>query len=792
MPRIAPSVRFPLGPEPDAWLRERVRLEHPGDTTGGRFVLYWMCTALRSRDNPCLDAARRAAAKRDLPLLVYQGLTHRAWYASDRTHAFILEGAADVAEDLAAQGVRHVLHIERDAREHGALARLAADAAMVFTEDFPVGDLPRWRAALARACGRPIYAVDAACALPMRLVDRAYERAFAFREATAESRRARLDTEAPNAPSVPQWEGALPFTPVDARSVDLAETLALMRIDHGVGPVDGLRGGARAAQAHWSRWRDAELRSYHARRTDAADPRGASALSPYLHFGMIAPWRVAAEALALGGPGAEKFLDELLTWRELAWCFCAHRTDYGDVTALPAWARQTLADTADRRTQRPTLDAIERAETGDALFDLAQRTLRTRGWLHNNLRMTWGRILAAWFRDPAEGLRVITDLNHRYALDGRDPASYGGILWCYGQFDRAQGDHGGPLGAITARDGAAHLRRLDVPAYRGFHRLDAAPRAGCVVVGAGIAGLMAARTLHDQGIAVTVLDKGRAPGGRVGTRRVDGASFDHGAQFFTARDPRFARHVAAWEDTGVVRRWFDETLRGAPGMSALPRFLAAGIAVRCDVTVTAITRTATGYAVHTADGAVFEAPAMIVTAPVPQSLALLDAGGVALDPSIRARLDAVTYTRCLAGLFASPWPVSLPAHGVARVEGETLAWLASNAVKGVSEADALTAHATPAFSLARWGDDDAGVLDALGAEVAQYTGSLPRPVSLKRWRYARPEVFLDGPAVVNDGGCLVVTGDAFHPDGGRVEAAALAGVAAAAAVRDALSRHPAE
>ncbi len=60
---------------------------------------------------------------------------------------------------------------------------------------------------------------------------------------------------------------------------------------------------------------------------------------------------------------------------------------------------------------------------------------------------------------------MITDLNHRYALDGRDPSSYGGILWCYGQFDRAQGDHGGPLGAITTRDGDAHLKRYGAGRY---------------------------------------------------------------------------------------------------------------------------------------------------------------------------------------------------------------------------------------------------------------------------------------------------------------------------------------
>ncbi len=121
----------------------------------------------------------------------------------------------------------------------------------------------------------------------------------------------------PPAPAVPVREGALPFTPTDLSREPIADVLAAMPIDHAVTQPWDLPGGERAARARWDAWRTAHLGTYHTRRTDAGDPGGASELSAHLHFGMIAPWRVAAEALAQGGPGAEKFLDELLTRREL-------------------------------------------------------------------------------------------------------------------------------------------------------------------------------------------------------------------------------------------------------------------------------------------------------------------------------------------------------------------------------------------------------------------------------------------------------------------------------------------
>ena len=146
------------------------------------------------------------------------------------------------------------------------------------------------------------------------------------------------------------------------------------------------------------------------------------------------------------------------------------------------------------------------------------------------------------------------DLNHRYALDGRDPASYGGILWCLGQFDRPFPPPRPILGTVRGRSTKEHARRLDPERYwQQTTRPLYTPRPRVAVIGAGISGLMCARTLLDHGIDVTVFEKGRGVGGRMATRRTDdGLQFDHGAQYFTVRDERFERYVDSWLQDGIV------------------------------------------------------------------------------------------------------------------------------------------------------------------------------------------------------------------------------------------------
>jgi renalase len=187
--------------------------------------------------------------------------------------------------------------------------------------------------------------------------------------------------------------------------------------------------------------------------------------------------------------------------------------------------------------------------------------------------------------------------------------------------------------------------------------------ADILIVGAGIAGLMAADVLRDYN--VVLLDKGRGVGGRLATRRIGPGLADHGAQFFTVRDPEFGDYVQRWRDAGLVYEWahgwLDADLNanrdGHPryavrgGLNALAKHLARDQQVRTEVQITAVLQEADGWTLNDTAGNVYTARALVLTPPVPQSLALLDAGNVILSASDRASLEQIEYSPCLAGMF---------------------------------------------------------------------------------------------------------------------------------------------
>lgn len=307
-----------------------------------------------------------------------------------------------------------------------------------------------------------------------------------------------------------------------------------------------------------------------------------------------------------------------------------------------------------------------------------------------------------------------------------------------------------------------------------------------IVVGAGLAGLLAARTLADAGCEVTVLDKGRSPGGRLATRRIAGARLDHGAQFFTVREPEFAAVVDGWLDAGVATEWcrgFDgdgfPRYTGVGGMTTIAKHLAGGLDVRCGSLVFGLlARRAPqrGWHVQLDDGRVLDADGVVVTCPLPQTSSLLFTAGISL-PEVIARGD---YDRTLALLAVLDRPSAVPEPGGVQAH-PPFQFVADNRTKGISDVPAITAHADPQWSQEHWHEPTAVVLDALVELVAPFLGEaqiLER--QLKRWRFARPRTVWPERCWVADGRALVAAGDAFG--GPKVEGAALSGLAAARAL----------
>jgi predicted NAD/FAD-dependent oxidoreductase/deoxyribodipyrimidine photolyase len=846
-------------------LRERVHVPSARAVRrGAPFVLYWMRTAVRGHENAALDVALEAAGRLETGVLVYHALSERYPFASDRHHRFILDGARDVEEELAARGIPYAFHLEREGPQPGCRGRhlvtLAERAALVVTEDATWGALRRWTASLSEAVDPPLLLVDSACVFPSRLVPAAAStRAYRFRDAISprwDERLAAGWTDAPVPPSADfttaEAPGGgvfdLPFSPMDFRGSEgqrlpddawhdrVSEWIACCRIDHAVPPIPGSPGGSRAGYARWAAFRDRRLGGYAHRRNDAlAD--GVSRLSPYLHYGHVSPLRIAAEARRVGGKGADKFLDELLVWRELAHAFCMHEPNHGRVSALPDWARQTLAShEADERPALPSWAQLARAKTGDALWDAAQRSLLVHGELHNNVRMTWGKSVLGWTPDAATALEILIDLNHRYALDGRDPNSYAGILWCLGGLDRPFEPEKPIFGRVRPRSTDHHARRLDVDEYVRRTRRPAVERAPRVaVVGAGVAGLACANTLVDQGWDVVVVDKARRPGGRANTResRADATlRFDHGAQFFTARDARFRRFVDAWVHEGWVAEWRTELLRlrtdgdaetlpvreedprwvAVPGMQALCDRLADGLDVRCGVRVARIQRTESStddeaataastmgpgeWVLHSEDGAVVGSfDTVVVTAPPAQAADLFDTTGdleATAWAGVARGCDVAPTWAALFEFVAEDAPTGLSADAIlSGLQG--VAWAARDSSKpGRATEDAEGAsverwvvHGSADFSREHIEADSETVAELLlGALVRVVEGvggraGRPRRAEAHRWRYALVESGPDGDCRVSRSG-LAWAGDVFDTAGrARIEAAWLSGVAAA-------------
>ncbi len=326
--------------------------------------------------------------------------------------------------------------------------------------------------------------------------------------------------------------------------------------------------------------------------------------------------------------------------------------------------------------------------------------------------------------------------------------------------------------------------------------MPASQPGSCLVVGAGISGLLAARGLHDAGWRVTVVDKARGVGGRMATRRVGSGNFDHGAQFFTVRSERFAQLVEEWTAAGVVEEWSrgfagpdgepradgHPRYRGTRGMTSAPKHLAHGLDVRTGERVVTVRHRQDGWEMACESGLRVSGTALVMTPPAPQALALVESGGYELPAEERRQLAKISYDPCLALMAVLDGPTGVPEPGGVQIKGEPLDWIGDNRRKGISETPGITVHAGPEWSRDHFDapdDEVASSLLALAGDQLEADLS-PRVVetSLARWRYSwvtgsHEEPFL----AISEDHPLVFAGDAFGQP--KVEGAALSGLAAA-------------
>jgi deoxyribodipyrimidine photo-lyase len=444
-----------------------------------------MIAARRVRWNFALDRAVEWSLRLRKPLVILEALRGDFRWQSDRICGFVTDGMQANRRLLQGTKAFYYPYLEPAPNEgRGLLHALAARACVIVTDEFPCFFLPSMVAAASTKVPVLLEHVDSNGLLPLRAAPKEFTTAFSFRRFLQKH----LPEHLLNCPSTePASNLRAPRLKALPRSITARWPMAMLAATGDNARADSpLRGGSLAAKKRSTSFLLDKLRFYSDLR-NAPGEDGASGLSPYLHFGHVSAHEIFAGIAKIEGwtpervavrstgsragwwgmsPAAEAFLDQLITWRELGFNCCHLRKDYDRFESLPAWAQKTLQEHEnDERAFRYGLEEFENAQTHDPLWNAAQVQLVTQGTIHNYLRMLWGKKILEWTPSPREALRVMIELNNRYALDGRDPNSYSGIFWCLGRYDRPWGPERPIFGKVRYMSSANTARKLHVTNY---------------------------------------------------------------------------------------------------------------------------------------------------------------------------------------------------------------------------------------------------------------------------------------------------------------------------------------
>ena len=457
------------------------------------YVLFWMTATRRLDRHFGLERAASHAAELGKPLVILEAIRCGYPHASDRLHRFVLDGMREHVRVLAGSAVTYYPYLEPHPDDgKGLLAALASRACLVITDWYPAFFLPRMTAAAARHVDCAMEAVDSNGLLPVKSAGRAVPMAHGFRAHLQRTLRAQLRAWPVRDPLAglakknrARIDPAIGKRWPRASAADLrGDTLADLPIDHGVAPVE-IEGGSVAAHKRLDAFIEGGLARYgdehHQPEEDAT-----SKMSPWLHFGHISAheifervmthekWTMRKLGTAARGAregwwnvstSAESFLDELITWRELAFNTAAFLPRFEGYDSLPAWARQTLeAHRGDAREHVYSLARLDAADTHDHLWNAIQRQLRQDGWFHGYMRMLWGKKILEWSRTPQAALAAMEHLMNRYSLDGRDPNAWAGFAWVLGRYDRPWPERD-IFGQVRYMSSANTARKLRVREY---------------------------------------------------------------------------------------------------------------------------------------------------------------------------------------------------------------------------------------------------------------------------------------------------------------------------------------
>lgn len=421
-------------------IKERVLLINDREVDPkARYVLYWMQMFKRVDNNHALMWAVRKANELKLPLVVYEGLKYYYPWASDRLHAFILEGVEEKRREFERLGIRYLFYLQKDNNSpKQTVARLAKDAALIVTDDYPCFIIPEHNRRIAEKAEIPVYAVDSNGIIPMSKFDKEEYAAYTIRPKINKLLDQYLKPLANEMVDIPSLGLELDCPETIVSADNIAGLVAECDIDHSVKPSEFYHGGTANGRMRLKKFVE-NLPDYDKARSKP-DRDGSSRLSSYLHFGFLSPLEIALAVRDADAPQESKdaYLEELIVRRELSFNMTRHNPNYDSLAALPAWVQKTMREHVDdERQYLYSLEQLEAGETHDELWNAAQREMVATGEMHNYVRMLWGKNVIAWSPNYEVAFETLVHLNNKYCLDGRNPNSYAGILWCFGKHDRA-------------------------------------------------------------------------------------------------------------------------------------------------------------------------------------------------------------------------------------------------------------------------------------------------------------------------------------------------------------------
>lgn len=415
---------MPLDETFSSELEARIRIRKDAPLKRGP-VVYWMWRDQRVDDNWAVVLLHELAERLQSGAAIFVALPETYLESSYRQYKFMLDGLKEVENDCASCGISFHLEVGDPGVAIPAFLKKSHATALI-TDFCPLHPVEKWKRDVERKTTLPIYEVDAHNIVPCW---EASEKMEIGARTLRPKIQKQLETYLTPFPKLKKVNNSFPTKQL-LNWPSIEKQIKAPKVPFSKLFVPGKK----AAKKRLDLFLDKHFRGYDSNRNDPTLDHQSN-LSPYLHFGQIAPQRVAYEASRAKAPAPDKdaFFDELIIRRELSDNFCFYNPNYDNIKCFPSWATTSLKHhIKDTREYIYSLDIFEDGKTHDPLWNAAQNEMVHTGKMPGFLRMYWAKKVLEWTKTPEEAFKIAIYLNNKYELDGCDPNGYAGVAWSIG------------------------------------------------------------------------------------------------------------------------------------------------------------------------------------------------------------------------------------------------------------------------------------------------------------------------------------------------------------------------